>query len=292
MLTKFETKSNRVKGLAFHPSRPWVLASLHNGVVQLWDYRMGTLLERFDEHDGPVRGVCFHQQQPLFVTGGDDYKIKVWNYKLRRCLFSLLGHLDYIRTVQFHHEHPWIVSASDDQTIRIWNWQTRACVSVLTGHNHYVMCAQFHGKDDLVLSASLDQTVRVWDISGLRKKLLPNTLTPEERAAPAAPRGARRRRQPRRKAREGDAKCEGERCSAAPRTPSTSFFFFSGSGSHSSLVHSLSSTGGGPLWRQRRDRQIRPRGPRPRRQLGVLPPFPPSYCVRCGRPTGQAVAHE
>jgi len=183
MLTKFETKSNRVKGLAFHPSRPWVLASLHNGVVQLWDFRMGTLLERFDEHDGPVRGVCFHQKQPIFVTGGDDYKIKVWNYKLRRCLFSLLGHLDYIRTVQFHPEHPWVVSASDDQTIRIWNWQTRACVSVLTGHNHYVMCAQFHPKDDLVLSASLDQTVRVWDISGLRKKLLPNTVTAEERAA-------------------------------------------------------------------------------------------------------------
>ncbi|KAI9123674.1 hypothetical protein K1719_004974 [Acacia pycnantha] len=32
MLTKFETKSNR-----------------------LWDYRMGTLIDRFDEHDGPVR---------------------------------------------------------------------------------------------------------------------------------------------------------------------------------------------------------------------------------------------
>ena len=54
---------------------------------------------------------------------------------------------------------------------------------MLTGHNHYVMCAQFHPKDDLVLSASLDQTVRVWDIAGLRKKTLPNSVTPEERAA-------------------------------------------------------------------------------------------------------------
>eukprot|EP00891_Asterochloris_glomerata_P008996 jgi/Astpho2/8996/fgenesh1_pm.00133_%23_27_t len=170
MLTKFETKSNRVKGLSFHPKRPWILASLHSGVIQLWDYRMGTLIDRFDEHDGPVRGVHFHKSQPLFVSGGDDYKIKVWNYKLRRCLFPLLGHLDYIRTVQFHQEHPWIVSASDDQTIRIWNWQSRTCISVLTGHNHYVMCAGFHVKDDLVVSASLDQTVRVWDISGLRKK--------------------------------------------------------------------------------------------------------------------------
>ncbi|KAF2540122.1 hypothetical protein F2Q68_00028582 [Brassica cretica] len=170
MLTKFETKSNRVKGLTFHPKRPWILASLHSGVIQLWDYRMGTLIDRFDEHEGPVRGVHFHNSQPLFVSGGDDYKIKVWNHKTHRCLFTLLGHLDYIRTVQFHHENPWIVSASDDQTIRIWNWQSRTCISVLTGHNHYVMCASFHPKEDLVVSASLDQTVRVWDIGSLKKK--------------------------------------------------------------------------------------------------------------------------
>ena len=143
---------------------------MHSGVIQLWDYRMGTLIDRFEEHDGPVRGVDFHSQQPLFVSGGDDYKIKVWNHKLRRCLFTLVGHLDYIRMVQFHKESPWIVSASDDQTIRIWNWQSRTCLSVLTGHNHYVMCASFHPKEDLVVSASLDQTVRVWDISGLKKK--------------------------------------------------------------------------------------------------------------------------
>ncbi|KAI8815074.1 coatomer WD associated region-domain-containing protein [Cladochytrium replicatum] len=170
MLTKFETKSNRVKGLSFHPKRPWILASLYNGTVQLWDYKMGTLLERFEEHEGPVRGVDFHNNQPLFVSGGDDHKIKVWNWKVRRCLFTLHGHLDYIRTVFFHHEAPWIISASDDQSIRIWNWQSRNCISILTGHTHWVMCAQFHPKDDLVVSASLDQTVRVWDISGLRKK--------------------------------------------------------------------------------------------------------------------------
>ncbi|EKX53298.1 coatomer subunit alpha [Guillardia theta CCMP2712] len=172
-LTKFETKSNRVKGLSFHPRRPWIVASLHNGVIQLWDYRMGTLLDRFEEHEGPVRGVNFHQTQPLLVSGGDDYKIKIWNYKLRRCLKpDLLGHLDYIRTVQFHHEYPWVVSSSDDQTVRIWDWQQsgRPCLVVLTGHNHYVMSVQFHPREDLIVSASLDQTVRVWDISGLKKK--------------------------------------------------------------------------------------------------------------------------
>ena len=107
MLTKFESRSNRVKGLSFHLNRPWILTSLHTGLIQLFDYRVGALLETFDEHVGPVRGVHFHDSQPLFVSGGDDYKIKVWDLKLRRCLFTLLGHLDYIRTVQFHPEYPW-----------------------------------------------------------------------------------------------------------------------------------------------------------------------------------------
>ncbi|KAL6302657.1 coatomer WD associated region-domain-containing protein [Sparassis latifolia] len=171
MLTKFESKSNRVKGLAFHPTQPLLAASLHNGSVQLWNYRMGVLVDRFEEHEGPVRGVAIHPSRALLVTGGDDYKIKVWDIRpqSRRCLFTLHGHLDYVRTVQFHHEMPWILSCSDDQTIRIWNSTSRNCIAILTGHSHYVMSAQFHPKEDLIVSASQDQTVRVWDISGLRK---------------------------------------------------------------------------------------------------------------------------
>lgn len=89
-------------GLAFHPKRPWILSSLHTGIIQLWDYRSCTLIEKFEGHEGPVRGIDFHANQPLFVSGGDDYKIKVWNYKQRKCLFNLIGHLDYIRTTFFH----------------------------------------------------------------------------------------------------------------------------------------------------------------------------------------------
>lgn len=39
-------------GLAFHPTRPLLASALHNGSVQLWNYQMGTLVDRFDEHDG------------------------------------------------------------------------------------------------------------------------------------------------------------------------------------------------------------------------------------------------
>lgn len=180
MLIKFETKSARVKGLAFHPKRTWVLASLHNGVIQLWDYSERHMIEKFDEHKGPVRGLDFHQHQPLFVSGGDDSKVRVWNYKYKRCLFTLDAHDDYIRTTYFHHEHPWILSASDDQSIRIWNWQSRSRIAVLTGHAHYVMCAQFHPSSELILSASIDQKLRLWDITGLKMKNASSSISSKE----------------------------------------------------------------------------------------------------------------
>ncbi|KAK8490280.1 hypothetical protein V6N11_048206 [Hibiscus sabdariffa] len=111
MLTKFETKSNRVKGLSFHTKRPWILASLHSGVIQLWDYRMGTLIDRFDEHDGPVRGVHFHMSQPLFVSG----ETKAWEVDTFR------GHTNNVSCVMFHSKLDIIVSNSEDKSIRVWD---------------------------------------------------------------------------------------------------------------------------------------------------------------------------
>ncbi|KAL0223149.1 hypothetical protein P9112_002539 [Eukaryota sp. TZLM1-RC] len=163
----FETTSSRVKGVAFHSTLPWVLSSLHNGTIQLWDFRAGTLLDQFHGHEGPVRGIAFHPDQPLFASGGDDKTIRLWNLHTRSCFATITKHSDYIRYLQFHRTQPWLLSASDDQTVRIFNFQSRKTVAVLQGHSHYVMSAAFHPSKPLVASASLDATIRIWDISHL-----------------------------------------------------------------------------------------------------------------------------
>lgn len=57
LITKFEHKSKRVKGLSFHQTRPWILTSLHDGSIQMFDYRTGTILEKFEEHEGKVSSI-------------------------------------------------------------------------------------------------------------------------------------------------------------------------------------------------------------------------------------------
>jgi WD40 repeat protein len=85
----FAESPHPVTGVVFHPKRPWVLASLHNGVVQLYDYRMGTQLDKFDEHDGPFVCVCvcvcvllpFAKPSPM-ASHGNDGSLNEMNFLL------------------------------------------------------------------------------------------------------------------------------------------------------------------------------------------------------------------
>ena len=52
MNTIFDIKSYRVKGISFHPKNSWVLTSLHNGEICLYDCVNGLLLKKFIEHEG------------------------------------------------------------------------------------------------------------------------------------------------------------------------------------------------------------------------------------------------
>lgn len=55
MNTLYEAKSYRVKGISFHEKNPWVLTSLHNGEILLYDYVNGIMIEKFIEHEGKLK---------------------------------------------------------------------------------------------------------------------------------------------------------------------------------------------------------------------------------------------
>ncbi|EKE40830.1 coatomer alpha subunit, putative [Entamoeba nuttalli P19] len=169
-----ENQSERVKTAVFHPTATLLMCSLHNGDIQIWDYRTKILLHTYPHaHNGAVRGLCFHPNRPLVVSGGDDCVIRMWNYRDSHsdnaCVGEFKGHSDYIRSTYFHPTKPWILSCSDDRTIRIWNYLSFKCIAILTGHDHYVLSAHFHPRPEIpfVISSSYDSTVRVWDIKDL-----------------------------------------------------------------------------------------------------------------------------
>ncbi|KAF1987377.1 coatomer beta [Aulographum hederae CBS 113979] len=159
-------RSERVKGIDFHPTEPWILTTLYSGHVYIWSYETQAVVKTFELTDVPVRAGRFIARKNWIVCGSDDFQIRVYNYNTSEKITSFEAHPDYIRALVVHPTLPFILSASDDMTIKLWDWDKGwKCVQVFEGHSHYVMGLAINPKDtNTFASACLDRTVKVWSL--------------------------------------------------------------------------------------------------------------------------------
>ncbi|KAI7838750.1 hypothetical protein COHA_007543 [Chlorella ohadii] len=162
----FSQRSDRVKSVELHPTEPWILASLYNGHVYIWNYAEQSLVKSFEVTDLPVRTAKFVPRKQWVVCGADDMYVRVYNYNTMDKVKQFEAHTDYIRHIAVHPTLPYILTCSDDMLIKLWDWDKGwACTQIFEGHSHYVMQLVFNPKDtNTFASASLDRTIKVWSL--------------------------------------------------------------------------------------------------------------------------------
>ncbi|KAL0277835.1 UNVERIFIED_CONTAM: hypothetical protein PYX00_004979 [Menopon gallinae] len=163
---KLTARSDRVKCVDLHPTEPWMLASLYNGNVHVWNHESQQLVKSFEVCDLPVRSARFVPRKNWIVTGSDDMQVRVFNYNTLERVHAFEAHSDYVRCIAVHPTQPYILTSSDDMMIKLWNWDKLwSCQQVFEGHTHYVMQIVINPKDNNTFaSASLDRTVKVWQL--------------------------------------------------------------------------------------------------------------------------------
>ncbi|XP_045712879.1 coatomer subunit beta' isoform X1 [Phyllostomus hastatus] len=163
---KLTARSDRVKSVDLHPTEPWMLASLYNGSVCVWNHETQMLVKTFEVCDLPVRAAKFVARKNWVVTGADDMQIRVFNYNTLERVHMFEAHSDYIRCIAVHPTQPFILTSSDDMLIKLWDWDKKwSCSQVFEGHTHYVMQIVINPKDNnQFASASLDRTIKVWQL--------------------------------------------------------------------------------------------------------------------------------
>nr|CAD7585581.1 unnamed protein product [Timema genevievae] len=163
---KLTARSDRVKCVDLHPGEPWMLASLYNGNVHVWNHESQQLVKSFEVCDLPVRAARFVPRKNWIVTGSDDMTVRVFNYNTLERVHSFEAHSDYVRCIVVHPTQPYLLTSSDDMLIKLWNWEKQwSCQQVFEGHTHYVMQIVVNPKDNNTFaSASLDRTVKVWQL--------------------------------------------------------------------------------------------------------------------------------
>ncbi|KAK0447642.1 coatomer protein [Armillaria borealis] len=159
-------RSERVKGIDFHPTEPWLLTGLYNGTVNIYNHETGALVKTFEVAEVPVRCVKFIARKNWFVAGSDDFQLRVYNYNTHEKVAAFEAHPDYIRCLTVHPTASIVLTGSDDMTIKAWDWdKSWKNIQVYEGHTHYIMNLAFNPKDsNTFASACLDRTVKMWSI--------------------------------------------------------------------------------------------------------------------------------
>ena len=83
---KLTARSDRVKSCDLHPTEQWMLVSLYNGNVHIWNYESQQLVKSFEVCDLPVRAAVFVPRKNWVVTGSDDMQVSYYMYV---CLISV-----------------------------------------------------------------------------------------------------------------------------------------------------------------------------------------------------------
>ena len=119
---KLFSRSDRVKGVDFHPTEPWLLTGLYNGTVNIYNHETGAIVKTFEVAEVPVRCVKFIARKNWFVAGSDDFQLRVFNYNTHEKVAAFEAHPDYIRCLTVHPTASIVLTGSDDMTIKAWDW--------------------------------------------------------------------------------------------------------------------------------------------------------------------------
>ena len=73
---KLTARSDRVKSCDLHPTEQWMLVSLYNGNVHIWNHESQQLVKSFEVCELPVRAAIFVPRKNWVVTGSDDMQVR------------------------------------------------------------------------------------------------------------------------------------------------------------------------------------------------------------------------
>lgn len=144
---KLYSRSDRVKGVDFHPTEPWLLSGLYNGSVNIYNHETGAIVKTFEVAEVPVRCVKFIARKNWFVAGSDDFQLRVFNYNTHEKVAAFEAHPDYIRCLTVHPTASIVLTGSDDMTIKAWDWEKGwKNIQVSSYITHILFCTEYSSR--------------------------------------------------------------------------------------------------------------------------------------------------
>jgi WD40 repeat protein len=100
---RLTARSDRVKSCDLHPTEQWMLVSLYNGNVHIWNYESQQLVKSFEVCELPVRAAVFVPRKNWVITGSDDMQVMInvffcllYRFKRKNASLWWLNNCDFL----------------------------------------------------------------------------------------------------------------------------------------------------------------------------------------------------
>lgn len=164
----FEGHTSNVTSLAFQIENKWMVTSLEDGMVKVWDVRTPSVQRNY-KHHCPVNEVVIHPNQGELISCDQDGNIRIWDLGENQCTHHLIPEDDVpINSLSVASDGSMLVAGNNKGNCYVWKMQNQRDVTSLTpvtkfrSHLKYITRVVLLTDMRHLATCSADHTARIW----------------------------------------------------------------------------------------------------------------------------------
>lgn len=159
---------NMCNTIDFSPDNKFIASGSSDGMIRIWDFHKGELLEVINIHDS------LSVNQVLFTNSGNKListsnKVIIYNLKTKQIDKVLEGHREArICSMDLDKNEKFLLTgdiAIHNPLIIMWDITTGDSINVFRGHEKIIRDVCFSNSEKLFASVGEDNLIKVWDIN-------------------------------------------------------------------------------------------------------------------------------
>ncbi|KAF0700689.1 Aste57867_8743 [Aphanomyces stellatus] len=161
----FHGHTDRITGLAWHPSKNHVLASASaDGTAMLWKGGETKPSVTLKGHQSRLGQIAFHPMGAHVATASFDHTWRLWDIERGTELLLQEGHYREVYAVAAQADGALLATGDLGGIGRVWDLRSGKSIMALQGHAKQIVSLSWNPNGHVLASGSDDHTVRVWDV--------------------------------------------------------------------------------------------------------------------------------
>jgi len=173
-----------INGVAFSPDGQRLASAGGNGLVKIWNSRMGQMIQSLTAHSSFVCSIAFHPDGKHLASVGADKQVKVWDLTTGLPVFAERCDAVHVYgaayAVTFSPDGQ-SVAAGNDGSVMVWDWRDHQLQCSFAGHTKRPICVAFSRDGRRLASGSWQGQVQLWDVEAGGKPLISFAETRDSR---------------------------------------------------------------------------------------------------------------